>query len=202
MPAPDKLASDTIYHIYNRGVDRTTIFREEENYRFFLKNYIKHIEPVAATYAYCLQPNHFHFVVRTYPKPPTPTQPTPQRSKKTSEVVVEPSQAFSNFFNGYVRSFNKLYKRTGGLFEGRFGRKPVYDTAYLMRLITYVHQNPQLHGLVDDFRSWTYSSFGAFVRANARSRIARDVVFGIFGGVESFNELHAQVQTSEVEEDL
>ena len=193
MPAPDKLDFDTIYHIWNRGVNRTTIFVEDENYRFFLRTYIKHIEPIAATYAYCLLPNHFHFVVHTRPKP--------QRSSETSEVL-SPSQAFSNFFNAYVRAFNRRTQRTGGLFEGRFGRKPVYDTGYLMRLITYVHQNPQLHGLVDDFRDWPYSSYGAITIPTARTRIERDAVLDCFGGLDIFQELHAQIQTSEVFGDL
>ena len=198
MPAPDKLAYDTIYHIWTRGVNRTNIFIEDENYRFFLRTYIKHIEPVAATYAYGLLPNHFHFVIRTRPKP--------QRSKKTSEVLtpklIDPSQAFSNFFNAYVRAFYRRNQRTGGLFEGRFGRKPVYDTNYLMHLITYVHQNPQLHGLVDDFRDWPYSSYGAITIPGARTRIERDKVLDCFGGLDIFQELHAQIKTSEVFGDL
>ena len=196
MPAPEKLAYDTIYHIWNRGVNRTNIFVEDENYRFFLRTYIKHIEPVAATYAYSLLPNHFHLVVRTRPE-----TPKPQRSKKTSEVL-SPSQAFSNFFNAYVRAFNRRYQRTGGLFEGRFGRKAVYDANYLMHLITYVHQNPQIHGLVDDFRDWPYSSYGAITIPNVQTRISKDEVLDCFGGMDVFQELHALVKTSEVEEDL
>ena len=193
MPTPEKLAYDTIYHIWNRGVNRVNIFTEDENYRFFLRTYIKHIEPVAATYAYGLLPNHFHFVIHTHPKP--------QRSKKTSEVS-SPSQAFSNFFNAYVRAFNRRNQRTGGLFEGRFGRKPVYDTNYLMHLITYIHQNPQLHGLVDDFRDWPYTSYGAITIPNVQTRIKRGEVLDCFGGLDIFQELHAQIKTSEVFLDL
>ena len=197
MPAPEKLAYDTIYHIWNRGVNRSNIFVEDENYRFFLRTYTKHIEPAAATLAYSLLPNHFHLVVRTRPKPPNP-----QRSLETSEVLKSPSQAFSNFFNAYVRAFNRRTQRTGGLFEDRFGRKPVYDANYLMHLITYVHQNPELHGLVDDFRDWPYSSFTAISNPNAKTRIKREEVLVCFGGIDIFQELHAQLKTSEVFEDL
>ncbi len=52
------------YHIYNRGNNRENIFVSEENYRYFLKLYAVHIEPVADTYAYCLLKNHFHVLVR------------------------------------------------------------------------------------------------------------------------------------------
>ena len=47
MPAPPPLECDTIYHIWNRGVNHSVIFRHDENYRYFLNLYILHIEPVA-----------------------------------------------------------------------------------------------------------------------------------------------------------
>ena len=52
------------YHIYNRGINGETIFREERNYAHFLNLYARHIEPVAETFAYCLLCNHFHLLVR------------------------------------------------------------------------------------------------------------------------------------------
>ncbi|MEM9776697.1 MAG: transposase, partial [Chloroflexota bacterium] len=52
------------YHIYNRGNNGENIFIEAKNYSYFLRLYIKHIELVAFTYAYCLLRNHFHFLVR------------------------------------------------------------------------------------------------------------------------------------------
>jgi len=41
-------------HIYNRGNNRETIFREERNYTYFLKLWKKHVSPIADTYAYSL----------------------------------------------------------------------------------------------------------------------------------------------------
>ena len=58
------LEPGTYYHIYNRGVNRENIFREERNYAYFLRLYSKHITPVAETFAYCLLRNHFHLLVR------------------------------------------------------------------------------------------------------------------------------------------
>lgn len=57
------------YHIYNRGNNGETLFREDRNYRYFLQLYAKHIAPVAETYAYCLMPNHFHFLVQVREMP-------------------------------------------------------------------------------------------------------------------------------------
>jgi hypothetical protein len=55
---------DTIFHVYNHGNGDDLIFRENENYLFFLERFRVYITPVADIYAYCLMPNHFHFLLR------------------------------------------------------------------------------------------------------------------------------------------
>lgn len=58
------LTPDTTYHIFNHANGFENVFREPENYRYFLEKYRLYISPIAETYAYCLMPNHFHLVVR------------------------------------------------------------------------------------------------------------------------------------------
>lgn len=58
-----QFATDHIYHIYNRGNNAQPIFFSRENYLFFLKKVRKHILPHADILAWCLMPNHFHFMV-------------------------------------------------------------------------------------------------------------------------------------------
>ncbi|MEQ9300891.1 MAG: transposase [Cyclobacteriaceae bacterium] len=134
----------TYYHIYNHVNGDEDLFREEENYHYFLRQWTKYIEPVAMTYAYCLMPNHFHFLIRT----------------KTSKVFgnlggldTQPSkiitQAFSNLFNSYTKAFNKKYSRRGSLFMPNFKKKPITSDAYLTAIITYIHRNPVHHGFCD-----------------------------------------------------
>ncbi len=197
MPAPAELQFDTIYHIWNRGVNHSTIFRDDENYRYFLKLYIHHIEPVAETFAYCLLPNHFHLLIHTH----TETDQREYRRTVQGDPTgfLPPSQAFSNFFNAYVRAFNKRFSRSGGLFEDRFGRKPVKTDTYLAQLVMYIHQNPLKHGLVDDIRDWRYSSYDALATGKT-SRVNRTEVMSWFGSVSNFVASHRK--TSEVSEDL
>ncbi len=52
------------YHIYNHANGFENIFNEERNYRFFLEKYQFYISPIADTLAYCLMPNHFHFLIK------------------------------------------------------------------------------------------------------------------------------------------
>ena len=58
------LEPDHFYHIYNHANGIENLFRTEDNYHYFLKKYHQHISPIAETWAYCLMPNHFHFLVR------------------------------------------------------------------------------------------------------------------------------------------
>jgi REP element-mobilizing transposase RayT len=64
MQKPEPLEFGEYYHVYNRGINRERIFFEERNYGYFLQLYAQHVVPIAETYAYCLLPNHFHFLVR------------------------------------------------------------------------------------------------------------------------------------------
>jgi len=154
MTSPPPLKSGVFYHIYNRGTNREDIFVQERNYRYFLQLYVKHIEPAAETYAYCLLKNHFHVLVRI--------KDAKARDPKGLERPLG-SIAFSNFFNAYAKAIHTAYGRTGSLFQHPFGRTPVLTQSYLIQLVRYIHLNPQKHGLVSDFREWPYSSYQAFV---------------------------------------
>jgi putative transposase len=188
MTSPTPLQYGTYYHIYNRGNNRENVFFEDRNYRYFLQLYAKYIEPVADTYSYCLLPNHFHFLVRI--KSEEEIRET-LRVLETLRVSTapKPSQQFGNLFNAYTKAINRAYERTGSLFQNPFGRKRVDSDAYFVWLITYIHHNPQKHGMVDDFRAWTYSSFHAH-GSDRSTRLKRDDVLAWFGGLEAFQAYH------------
>jgi putative transposase len=56
-----------VYHVYNRTNNKELLFREEDNYYFFLKKYHQYLGPFVYTYCYNLLPNHFHLVIRIKP---------------------------------------------------------------------------------------------------------------------------------------
>lgn len=74
-----KYTPGTYYHLFNRANGWEQLFRSEDNYNYFLRRYIKYMSPVCSTYAYCLLPNHFHFLVRIHDaeelRPLLPTHP-------------------------------------------------------------------------------------------------------------------------------
>jgi putative transposase len=191
MTSPSPLEYGQIYHIYNRGNNREDILLEERNHRYFLNLYARYIEPVADTYAYCLLKNHFHVLVRIL------TVEEQEQTFRVSETLkvfkpISPSQPFSNLFNAYAKAINKAYGRTGSLFEHPFGRVPVTSDAHFVYLIAYIHQNPQKHGFVDDFRDWPYSSYPAIL-SQKRTRLKRDEVLDWFQGREGFQVSHQRM---------
>ena len=171
MSKPVSLQLGCYYHIYNRGNNRENLFLEERNYHHFLKLYARYIPSIADTYAYCLLKNHFHALVRIKA---AAEQAQPGKP-------LNPSQQFGHLFNAYSKAINKAYRRTGSLFEHPFERIEVTSEGYLLRLITYIHHNPQRHGLIADFRAWPYSSYHALCSTQP-TRLCREEVLAWFGG--------------------
>jgi putative transposase len=197
MPGQKALQLNQFYHIYHRGNNRSPIFFEERNYRHFLNLYIKYIEPVAFTYAYCLLNNHFHISIRTKTEEEQRAYYEANKTVEISETatvappfgLLAPSQQFSNMFNSYAKAINNGYGRTGSLFENKFGRKSVLSDAHFHNLIVYIHRNPQRHGLVADFRDWPWSSYNAIL-SDKPTRLDRAMALEWFSGREQFRAAH------------
>lgn len=136
-------AEDEYYHLYNRGNSKQIIFQENEDYFHFIKllyisnqqknfairNLSKNIfqtkitEKLVEISSYCLMPNHFHVLVKQ------------TENGSISKFMQKVSTAYSMYYN-------KKYKRTGGLFEGRFRSQHVSSDKYLKYLFSYINLNP------------------------------------------------------------
>lgn len=183
MPTnPDPLTFGTFYHIYNRGNNHENVFLQERNYDYFMELWWKHTSKIAETCAYCLLKNHFHATVFIK-----------YEEDLKGLKLKEPSQYFANFFNAYTRGVNIATNRSGALFEVPFKRIPITDERYLMRLIVYIHQNPQKHKFVEDFRDWNYSSYHDLI-GSALTRLQRNKMMELFGSREDFIRIHKEIQ--------
>lgn len=185
------------YHIYNRGNNSENIFIEEENYSYFLQKYTQHCFPVFDTYAYCLLKNHFHLFIRV--------RKVSELKKMIGQGMISRnigqklcgkewspqliSHQLGNLFNGYTQAFNKKYDRTGTLFEKSFNRKKVDENGYFCNLVCYIHRNPQLHGLVENFRSYHYSSYLSYL-SESKTHLNKTESFRQFGGYSNFKVVH------------
>jgi hypothetical protein len=104
---------------------------------------------------------------------------------------------FRRFLGTYTKAINKMYQRTGHLFEGNYSRVNISDDSHFFKLISYIHHNPQNHGIVSDYKYWPYSSFNAYSRKDRRSLLSRK----LFSDDELYNtimdmhhEEHAQYE--------
>ena len=200
------LIPDTSFHIYNHANGFENVFRETENYRFFLEKYCLHISPVAETYAYCLMPNHFHLVVRIRKREvieelirnkkeslATSTLPKFQTLEvfvaSDDEIEKFLSKQFSNLFSSYTQSFNKVYNRMGSLFVKNFRREPIYNKPHFLSAVVYTHRNPIHHGFCKGFEDWAHSSYNSILYG-AETFVEAEKLLKLTGGKEAFLELH------------
>lgn len=192
------------YHIYNRGIDSCVLFRDKENYEYFLDLYDKYISPVANTYAWVLMNNHFHFVIYVLPEDCWGKLPQPEnygdlrRAESLRPLSAENrvNKQFSNFFNAYTKAFNKRYCRTGSLFEHPFRRKLNYNMDYLKKMIIYTHQNPFKHGVCSHPIEYPWSSYLSCLSLKP-TKLQRDKVIACFGNTDTFKIYHNQAVYSE-----
>ena len=209
MDAIVPLEHGHFYHIFNRGINGTSLFYNNDNYAYFLMLYAKYIDPVAATYAWCLMNNHFHLLVRIREV----EEIIPDRFQHSvgvrddqavggSVVVNEkggikpPHQLFSNLFNAYTQAVNRQQHRTGALFERPFHRKKIDHSRYFINLVTYIHNNPVKHGFVDNCIDYPWSSYHA-VLSFKPTLLYREAVIGWFETLDNFCSIHQQINDYE-----
>jgi len=187
-----KLVRGQFYHIYNRGINSCAIFREEENYRYFLWLYEKHVAPVVETYAWALLPTHFHFLV----------QVVPDLTGLPDLSGLKPAhQHLSNFFNAYSKSINKRVNRHGSLFERPFKRKPISSDNHMMNTLIYIHNNPVHHGYCRHPSEYGWSSYNNYFTENQHPKLI-EFQQQFFEDRENFEYLHEHALKKLEEDDL
>ena len=188
------LESEKYYHIFNRAIGNEKLFKNEENYIYFLKKFKEYINPIAESFSYVLMPNHFHFLIYVKNKNEIYHHYKELESKKEIPNLIPENdfefdrfvmQQFSNFFNCYTKSFNKKFSRKGALFIDYLKRSLIENEEYLKNVILYIHQNPIHHKYVNRVEEWKYSSYLALTSIKQTS-LKRDEVINIFGNIENF----------------
>lgn len=181
------MESDKIYHIFNHANGRENLFEEEENYRYFLQQWEKYISPIAETYAYCMMPNHIHFLIRILPEAEVKLNiPTFGKFQTFQKLY---SKQFANLFSSYTQAFNKRYHRRGSLFMPNFKRKEVTDEKYFKQLVIYIHRNPIHHGFCSNLLDWKFNSYQSYLSEN-ETRISKNLVLQQFDDKKNFMACH------------
>ena len=168
------------YHIYNRGAGRQSIFLNHENYVYVLR-LLKEVaaECKATVIAYCLLPNHYHWLLR--------------QDGDTSAGKVP-----TRVFGSYSQAFNLANGRTGALFEGRFKAIGVESDEYLHHLCRYIHANPVRHAIASDLELWPYSNYLEWIGKRNGTLIDRSFVQANFGSAANYEKYVQSLLTGQV----
>ncbi len=210
-------ANEEIYHIFNRGIDKRPTFTSVREYERALLtlDYYKYRNPplrlskalqlnlterekffktlkrekkVVEIIAYCLMPNHFHFLLK----------------QKLDNGI---SKFVSNFTNSYTRFFNtRNKKRVGPLFQGIFKSVHIEDNAQLLHIQRYIHINPAVSFVVrtEDLESYKWSSLQEYTGAVVTNICNKEIILDQFSTLISyrkflFNEIDYAQKLKEIE---
>lgn len=198
------LVNGEFYHVYNRGVDKRTIFQSSEDLdRFFesmrtfnsvdpsgsifeqrliQKGEIpmqKNNEKLVRFVAYCLLPNHFHFIL-----------------EQVADGGI--SEFMKRLSGGYTTYFNLVYKRKGSLFQGTFKSIHLDTEEYLQYVSAYVNLN---HKQKEEFGGLTpklvKSSWEEYLGVSEEDFCrAKEIVCAHFSGSNKYEKFALEVLES------
>jgi REP element-mobilizing transposase RayT len=153
------------FHIYNKAVANDLLFREQENYHFFISRIKEYLVDTADILAFCLLPNHYHLMIQL----------------KNDHL----SSSMRNFAMSYAASYNKRYHRVGHLFQGRFQAKIIKSNSYLIHLSGYIHSNPVTAGLVNRAEEWPHSSYQVYLGVDKSDFLKPRMILKMFSSAEN-----------------
>lgn len=165
------------YHVYNRGVNKQKIFKDDEDYRVFLNLFKRYLNDAPTKdnkgreypwlrndvelLAYCLMPNHFHLLIFQI-----------DRNAMT--------KLLRGVCTAYAVYFNKKYSRTGTLFQDVFKASLISNEGYLQHITRYIHLNPT------KYLEWEYSSLRYYLSGNSAAWLNPKLVLDVFGSQKSY----------------
>lgn len=170
------LATEQIYHVYNRGVEKRSIFLTRRDYLRFMDliNYYRFANcPIKYSYfkllsnkareetlqnledvsqklvevlAFCLMPNHVHFLLKQL------------KDNGISKFMAKITNSFSHFFN--IKQ-----ERVGHLFQGNFKAVRIESDEQLIHVSRYIHLNPVASYIIDfdELENFEYSSYPEYM---------------------------------------
>jgi REP element-mobilizing transposase RayT len=164
------------YHVFNRGNNKGEIFRDADDYSFFLNRLREALYPSDRTVAdghhlqgrylrkelpansfglvaFCLMPNHFHFLLL-----------------QKGEVSI--SALMLKLMGGYAKYINKKYQRIGSLFQDQCKATHIVDDVQLLHTSAYIHCNPVVAGLKPSLGEYAYDSYGEYMDTSSAQKLS------------------------------
>ena len=154
--------SGAVYHVMNRGNARQDIFKNPDHYELFLRCLAETVDLWGLKlHAFSLMPNHYHCLIET--------------------PMGNLSRAMRHLNHVYTQRFNRLTKRDGHLFRGRYKSILVEEDAYLVELMRYIHLNPVKAGLVGSPEQHRWTSHRFYLTGNGPDCLTTSRLLNYFG---------------------
>jgi len=190
-PPYEEFEFEQMYHLFTRVSGNENIFRNENNYEYFLKQISKYLLPYLEIYAYCLVPQRFSLLIcfrsqkeiREYFK----STDFEISTDKIHQFLMQP---ISNLLNSYSKAYNKMYKRKGALFVDYIKREKIDEVDLLKNILRKIHQIPTENLLKSSFQDWKYSSYNSYLNEQKSSKINRHFMMRYFSNKEDFILFH------------
>ncbi len=200
---------NAVYHVFNRGVDKRTVFVEDMDYLRFLHQLYHLNDEDAVVNA------NYYFNPKTMTVESLPVKKSFKTRKRLVDILVftlmpnhyhlmlrqRVENGITKFMQklgtGYTMYFNKKNKRIGSLFQGTFKSVPITSNEHLIFLPHYIHTNPlslNYGGLtsIDFLERYRWSSFLDYIGGdNFPSITEREYLLEVFGG-ESMYRVHTE----------
>lgn len=191
--------TNEIYHVFNRGVEKRSVFLNERDYKHFLET-IEHycstntklsrkakstIRPLqqrqlVEILGYCLMPNHFHLLLR-------------QIGENGISIFL------GRIENSFTKYFNIKNERVGPLFQGAFKAVLVENDEHFLHLSRYIHLNPLVGNLVKDLKKYRWSSFPAYLGEEKNGFLSTQEILSHFSSSKDYEKFimdHAEYAKS------
>ncbi len=195
------IVSGEIYHVFNRSIARQHIFLNQRDYqraietidfyryrklplRFshfnrlaleqkqeFINNHMRDSKPMLEIFAYCIMPNHIHFLLRQI-------------------LDHSISDFMRNFQHSYSKYFNTKRERTGSLFQSMFKAVRVESDEQLLHVSRYIHLNPVTAYIIkiDDLIHYPWCSFKDYIESFDNSLVNTKVIMEYFKSQEEYKK--------------
>jgi putative transposase len=191
------LVTGEIYHIFNRGVDRSNVFRNAHEYNRFLsaiefyryeesrvrfstylnaspqeklimREELESNDELVSLLAFAFMPNHFHLLI-----------------KQEKDLGIH--QFLFKALNSYAKYINTRRHRVGPLFQGNFRAVRVESEEQLLHVSRYIHLNPVVSGMisVETLASYPWTSYPVYVR-KSESWINTEIVTEMIGSTDAY----------------
>lgn len=223
MPAKNRIktyVSDSYYHIYNRGVEKRTIFQDDEDYIVFLaclKLYLNPPNPVDRRFSITLQgPSPTDKTIQIY-------APSRQPNNHNGQIDLVAYCLMPNHFHlcikqtdrramdhfmrslatKYAMYFNKKYARVGSLFQGRYKAVLIETENQFTYLTKYIHRNPlKLTSYKDRPRQlaeYSFSSYPNYLKLRHQTWVNPENILAYFSSTNPNNSYKNWVEETESE---